>query len=41
MREALALVLLIIVINCVADPAAFGAWLKQVEDARYLDIDYK
>lgn len=41
MREALALALLIIVFVCARDPATFGAWLKKVDEARYIEIDYK
>lgn len=41
MREVLAVTLLIIVFVCAKDPAAFGGWLKKVDEARYIDIDYK
>lgn len=41
MRDIFAVVAMTILIGCAVKPEVVGAWLKEVDEARYIEIDYK
>lgn len=41
MRDIFAVVAMTILVGCAVNPESVGAWLREVDDARYITTDYK